>query len=339
VDHVSAPRPVTRLGLWLQNPISTSDGRAVLDNASAVADSAERAGFDSLWVSDRVFGIDDRPGVARGQGGGHARYEAYSLLGALSTRTRSIRLGAIPVRPDIRAPSILTKIVTCIDVISHGRGVVTLGLDTEDGVTGVNRLEEALQVCRAMLDDEDPEFDGRFYQIKGAKNRPHPVQAGGIPLVVLLDRGDPIPSTARVDAIRIAARCADAVVVGGDPASVEEAVEIVRTSKVDGRCEGSDKSVPIAVIWLGPVLVDEVGSAVTGDSATAGIAGGRRTPGGSLSGSPALVAEEVRARLRAGADGCIVSIVGSEPLEAIAGYGSMLRDVYASMAARSDGSE
>jgi alkanesulfonate monooxygenase SsuD/methylene tetrahydromethanopterin reductase-like flavin-dependent oxidoreductase (luciferase family) len=319
VDAENLPRSVTRLGLWLSDPISAPGTVGVLESASAVAGSAERAGFDSLWLGDRVPGIADPRGAGFVQGADRGGYEAYSLLGALATRTHSIRLGAIPIQSDRRAPSIVTKIVTGLDIISHGRGVVTVGFESEDGVNGVNRLEEGLQVCRAMLDDEDPKFVGRFYQIDGAMNRPRAVQAGGVPLVVLLDRGDGdlIPNTARVDAMRIAARYADAVVVSGGPTSVEEAVAIVRTTSSSRDWRRSfRRSVPIEVIWLGTVLVDEAGSA---------------TPGGWLSGSPARVAEEVGARLRAGADGCIVSLAGNDLPEAIAGYGSVLGETVRSV--------
>jgi alkanesulfonate monooxygenase SsuD/methylene tetrahydromethanopterin reductase-like flavin-dependent oxidoreductase (luciferase family) len=48
----------------------------------------------------------------------------------------------------------------------------------------MDRLEEALQICRAMFTEESPTFEGRYYRIEGALNYPRPVQPGGPPILV-----------------------------------------------------------------------------------------------------------------------------------------------------------
>lgn len=58
-------------------------------------------------------------------------------------RTNVIRLGAEPNQLEGRAPSVLSKVVTAVDVISKGRGTVTLGCDSNDfGPNDVERLED-----------------------------------------------------------------------------------------------------------------------------------------------------------------------------------------------------
>jgi alkanesulfonate monooxygenase SsuD/methylene tetrahydromethanopterin reductase-like flavin-dependent oxidoreductase (luciferase family) len=117
-----------------------------------------------------------------------APYETYSLLGALAVQTEHIGLGAVIGSVERRAPSILAKIVTGIDVISHGRAVLSLGVDVngdEDSDDAV-RLLEAVTVSRLVLEGGAPTFAGRFYSIDGAVNKPAPVEPGGIPIVVFI---------------------------------------------------------------------------------------------------------------------------------------------------------
>jgi len=193
------------VGLWLGAPGAGATG--VLDRAADAAAGCERAGVGTLWVSE-----------ATGPPGAGTPYEAYSLLGALAVRSRSVRLGVVAGGAERRAPSILAKIVTGVDVISHGRGVLALDGDCTTG-TDAERLSEALIVTRAVLVDELPTYAGRIYSVDGAVNRPAPVQAGGVPIVVFL-HGDGPGRGALLD---VAARSADAVVVDGGSDGVRDA--------------------------------------------------------------------------------------------------------------------
>ena len=291
---------VTRLGLWVDSFAAVPVGGGLLERAAAVAGAAERAGFDAVFVGE-VPGRSTR-GLPPDSGGrpvpdGDA-YEAYSLLGALAARSRSLRLGAVPPGGERRAPAMLAKIVTAVDVISHGRAVLTLGWDAGPGGQEADRLGERLQVCRAVLEDETPRFTGRFYEVDGALNRPAPVQPGGVPIVVFAGPGVPV----HPDLLRAAGHFADAVVVEGGAANVVEAVALVGEAAGSvGRAPGS-----VQVIWKG---------------------------------RPDRPADEVPARLAAGADGCIVSPAdagraGGDRLEAIARLGSVLRGAVDSVPAR-----
>ena len=71
-----------------------------------------------------------------------------------------------------RNPAHLAKIVTTLDVISAGRAILGIGAawyDVEHEGLGfdfppdgerLDRLEEALQICRAMFTEDTPTFDG-----------------------------------------------------------------------------------------------------------------------------------------------------------------------------------
>jgi alkanesulfonate monooxygenase SsuD/methylene tetrahydromethanopterin reductase-like flavin-dependent oxidoreductase (luciferase family) len=200
------------LGLWLAAVGKVDTGAGLLERAASAAAAAEATGFDSVWLSESALGAPGR--VAR---------EGYPLLGALAVRTGRARLGVVPVAAEKRSPSILAKIVTGIDVISHGRAVLSL----DDGSSGgwpPDRLAEALQVCRSVLEDERPTFTGRFYALDGAVNRPAPVHQGGIPVVVFVRGSGP----RRDDVLEVAARWADVVVVEGGGGGVREAVATIR---------------------------------------------------------------------------------------------------------------
>ncbi|MGD0881426.1 MAG: LLM class flavin-dependent oxidoreductase [Acidimicrobiales bacterium] len=197
------------LGLWLAAPDGDGADRAdgILDRATAAARAAEQAGFGSVWVSESV---DVEPaGVP---------YEAYSLLGALAVTTGRLHLGAVAEGAERRAPSILAKIVTGVDVISHGRAVLSLDGDCADE-TDPERLCEAVAVCRAVLEDELPAYSGRIYTVDGAVNRPRPVQVGGVPIVVFVHGTGP----GRAGLLEVGARSADAVVADGGVDGVREA--------------------------------------------------------------------------------------------------------------------
>jgi alkanesulfonate monooxygenase SsuD/methylene tetrahydromethanopterin reductase-like flavin-dependent oxidoreductase (luciferase family) len=314
VEERGAGRSVTRLGLWLSD-LARGPDVGLLQRASAAAEAAELAGFDSLWVSDQIANV----GVGPGPDG--TGYEAYSLLGALATRTRSIRLGTIPLGAEQRAPSIVAKIVTGIDVISHGRSELTLGCGSGGGESAAERLAERLQVCRTVLDDDVPAFPGNFYAVDGAVNRPRPLQVGGVPLVVFIDPAGPsqraTQSHGLADVLRVAARYADGVILSGDVSSGGEAVSVVESASVaHGRPPGS-----IQVIWTGAVSMESVQATDGGDS-----------PRGAWPERVARLARRASEQLAAGADGCIVEIAGSDQLEAIAAIGAALRDVLGSAA-------
>ena len=201
-------------------------GPAVFEQMSDVARAGEAAGFDAVFVPDHVW-QNDRGGTGRDA----PMLEAYTLLGALAARTSTIRLGSLVTAVTFRNPAVLAKTVTSLDVISHGRAILGLGAawDKEEhegyGIdfpsTGerMDRLEEALQICRAMFVDEAPTFAGSHYAIAGALNVPRPV-AGQIPILV--------GGGGEKRTLALVAHYADACNVFGGPDVVAHKLEVLR---------------------------------------------------------------------------------------------------------------
>jgi F420-dependent oxidoreductase-like protein len=162
----------------------------LFDLIAANAAAAEAAGFDLVTVMDHFYQI-------RGVGSEEEpMLEGYATLAALATRTSRVRLGMMVGGVTYRNPALVAKTVTTLDVISKGRAVLGLGAawnESEHRGLGfefppigerMDRLEEALQICRMMFTEERPSFDGRHYRIEEALNRPRPIQPGGPPILI-----------------------------------------------------------------------------------------------------------------------------------------------------------
>ena len=120
-------------------------------------------------------------------------FEAYTPARGDRRPHRRASLGAMVTGVTYRNPAYLAKVVTTLDVISSGRAILGIGAawnDDEHAGYGfdfppvaerMERLEEALQICRAMFTEEAPSFTGRHYRIAGGPELPPPDPARGHP--------------------------------------------------------------------------------------------------------------------------------------------------------------
>jgi len=166
-----------------------TDGK-LFDHVGILASTAERAGFDSVFVMDHFYQL---PSIGPRT---DPMLEGYTVLAGIAARTNKIRLGTLVTGVTYRNPAFLAKVVTTLDIVSSGRAILGLGAAwNEDEHRGygyefppvgerISRLEEALQICRAMFREEAPTFDGRYYRIEGALNFPRPIQPNGPPIMI-----------------------------------------------------------------------------------------------------------------------------------------------------------
>ena len=179
-----------RFGLQIPNFTLGVPDDELFERVAGMAVAAEESGFDSVWVMDHFYQLPPLGGPDQ------PMLESYTLLGALGARTSRVRLGTLVTGVTYRNPALLAKIVTTLDVITSGRAILGIGAawyDVEHEALGVDfpsvgermeRLEEALQICRAMFTEDRASFDGRHYRIREARNLPRPVQQGGPPIMV-----------------------------------------------------------------------------------------------------------------------------------------------------------
>jgi len=214
-----------RIGLQIPNfTLGVPDDR-LFEEVVRLATAAEGSGFDSVWVMDHFYQLPALGGPSQ------PMLEAYTLLGALAARTSRVRLGALVTGVTYRNPALLAKIVTTLDVISGGRAILGIGAawhDTEHEGLGVDfprtaermdRLEEAVQICRALFREEHPSFTGRYYRIEDAWNVPRPVQPGGPPILV--------GGSGEKRTLRLVAQYADFCNVTGDLDTIRRKVRVL----------------------------------------------------------------------------------------------------------------
>ncbi len=114
-------------------------------------------------------------------------FEAYTLLGAIAARTKTAKARDPRHRRHVPEPAILAKIVTQPRRDLRRAGLPRdrrragstsstegLGVDFPPVKERFERLEEALQICRAMFRDERPTFEGQHYRTHEALNSPPP---------------------------------------------------------------------------------------------------------------------------------------------------------------------
>ncbi|MBI4260961.1 MAG: LLM class flavin-dependent oxidoreductase [Actinobacteria bacterium] len=201
-----------RFGLALPHyDFSFPDGGPVtFDRVADAARTAERLGFDSVWISDHFF-----LSLARYGGGDrlHGSLEPMTTLAGLARVTDRVRLGTLVLSAAFRHPAILAKMATAVDLASGGRldlgigagwyreefDALGYGFEATGGRFEV--LEESFRVLRALFSEGPADHDGPRFPLRGAFNRPLPAQRPGPPLW-LGAKGGP-------RALRMAARLAD----------------------------------------------------------------------------------------------------------------------------------
>ncbi|HVL23756.1 MAG TPA: LLM class flavin-dependent oxidoreductase [Thermomicrobiales bacterium] len=181
----------------------------------------EALGFNSLWLTDhltRTAKPDD------------PYFEAWTLLSALAVVTKRPRLGVLVSSNTFRHPSVLAKQAVTLDHISGGRLELGIGagwFELEHEMFGlefpptgelVDRYAEALDLLDRYLRNDITSFEGAFYTLREAPNRPAPVQQPRPPLVL----GAHGPRM-----IRLAARYADTWNSRGTPQEMRERNELM----------------------------------------------------------------------------------------------------------------
>ncbi|HVC70356.1 MAG TPA: LLM class F420-dependent oxidoreductase [Acidimicrobiales bacterium] len=322
---------LTRFGLQIPSftygDKQESDGEhaGLFERVAAIATTAETAGFDSIWVMDHLFQI---PGIGETD---EPMFEAYTLLGALAARTRRARLGAMVTGVTYRNPALLAKEVTTLDVLSGGRAVLGIGaawFQGEHDALGFSfpplaerfdRLEEALTICRSMFTEDAPSFEGRYYRISGAVNRPRPIQQGGPPIL--------IGGSGERRTLRIVAERADACNLFGNASTVRHKLDILARHCAEVQRDPDT----ITKTRLGTLVmaattkeahrkVEELRAARAMDDA---MFDASVTAGG-----PDAVVEQVAAFFDAGLDGLVFNLPDAQDLEVVALAGRTLTGAF-----------
>jgi F420-dependent oxidoreductase-like protein len=182
-----------RIGIQLPSFSYPGGDRALRSRLAEIAQAAEAAGFDSLWVMDH---LNQLPADTGWGGPEEPMLEAYSTLGYLAGVTERIRLGPLVGCALFRQPGLLIKAATTVDVLSGGRIYFTLGAGwyaAEARGLGLpfppqrerfERLEETLQLAHQLWSDDRSSFRGRHYTLAEPIIRPLPVSRPHPPIML-----------------------------------------------------------------------------------------------------------------------------------------------------------
>jgi F420-dependent oxidoreductase-like protein len=212
--------------------------------------AADDAGFDSLWFDDHLLADEGLPSAPK--------LEGWTVAAAAAAITTRATIGHLVTANTFRNPGLLAKMTATLDHVSGGRAILGIGagwfedehraFGLEFGASAGERIErmgEAVELLRRLLDGEHVTHDGRFYQLADAVCAPTPIQRhlplliGGsgprrtLPLVARhadLWNAFGTPEVIRARGALLADACAAA---GRDPAAIEWTVTLNVTVRDD----------------------------------------------------------------------------------------------------------
>jgi F420-dependent oxidoreductase-like protein len=214
-----------RFGLHLSQFAFPGGPQACASAVRQIAEQAERAGFDAIYVMDHFRQI---PQLGRAW---EDFLESYTTLAYLAACTERVRLGTLVTGVTYRNVAHLGKIVATLDVLSQGRATCGLGLawfKQEHLAYGwpfpsvdarYILLEDALRMLPLLWGKGSPRFAGEAVMVPEAMCYPRPLQEH---VPILLGGGGERRT------LRLAARYADAANVFGDLATVRRKAAVLR---------------------------------------------------------------------------------------------------------------
>lgn len=138
------------------------------------------AAYDSIWVYDHFHPI---PVPVQ-----QTVFESWMITAALARDTKRVKIGQMVTCNGYRQPSLLAKMASTVDVLSHGRLYCGLGAgwyehewraygygfpETKERMAA---FKEACEIIVRMWTEEAPTFQGRYYSIHAPINVPKGVQ-------------------------------------------------------------------------------------------------------------------------------------------------------------------
>jgi F420-dependent oxidoreductase-like protein len=163
---------------------------AIRDETASLAKHLDQTAVDTLWVADHLMQADPSSSLDE------PMLEAYTTLGFLAACTTKLRLGTMVTAATFRAPALLIKAVTTLDVLSAGRAWLGIGAGynaDEARAMGLylppprerfGWLTELLQLAHRMWDGDDSPFRGDHLRLEHPVGSPTPVGSRRLPVLI-----------------------------------------------------------------------------------------------------------------------------------------------------------
>ncbi len=209
----------------------TSQQQQTWDNIAAVWRLADDIDvYHGGWLFDHFYPLfSDESGAC---------FEAWTTAAALGAVTNRLRIGHMVTSNTYRHPAVAANMVATLDHVTDGRFDFGFGagwFEAEHEAYGMplpplterfDRFDEALEVIDLLLTVPVADYDGDYYQLRGAYNEPMPVHQPRPPFVIG-GRGEK-------RLLRSAARWADHYNYPGDDiADFEYRVEVLQSHCAD----------------------------------------------------------------------------------------------------------
>lgn len=143
-----------------------------------IAKQAEDLGYVSLQIDDHYT----------------KQLAPVPAMMAAACATSTLKVGTLVAGNDFRNPVVFAKEAATIDMLSDGRFMLGLGagwmkedytitgIQQDDAMTRINRLEEAIDVMRGCWGEGAFSHQGRFYSVSEIDAQPKPIS--NIPIIV-----------------------------------------------------------------------------------------------------------------------------------------------------------
>jgi len=212
---------------FTQELADRDDPAGTFEGLVAVAKTAERAGYDSVYVADHLVTVPPSQNML---------FECWTTVAALLRETSRIRVGQLVTCNDYRHPALQAKMASTVDAIGGGRFTFGIGagwyepdyrsygFEFRDDATRLRRLQEAVQIILSMWTEEETTFKGEHYTVADAINQPKGVQSPHIPMMIA-GGGEKMT-------LKLVAKYADLCNLLGSPDAVAHKLEVLR-----GHCE------------------------------------------------------------------------------------------------------
>lgn len=218
------------------------------DGMLTLAERAEAAGLDSVWVGDSLV---SKP-----------RLEPVAAMSAIAARTSCVRIGTAVLLPAIRPPVPLAHGIATADIVSGGRIVIGAGVGgafnddqrqdwTAAGVapeSRAGRFSETVRLMKRLWTEDNVTFSGAHFAFDNLTLEPKPVQPGGVPLLLATHY-----RTGSEAQVRRAARHGDGIIgITDSPEQYAETVQKVDAVRAEeGRGEQPFQRVYYLTVNLG----------------------------------------------------------------------------------------
>ena len=223
-------------------PLLNFDGRTyTLEHLLQYTVVAESLGYDALSVNDHL--LFSRPWL-----------DGPAALSAVLTKTGQMELATTVALPIIRGPVALAKALAAIDLFSKGRLIAGVGPGSsarDYAAVGIpfeerwKRLDESVQVLRALWSRNTQPFKGTFYDTEAINLEPEPYHPEGPPIW--------IGSWGSAAGLRRVVRLADGWLASGyntTPQLFAEAWNNLRIQLKDAGKDADRFPNAIATMWL-----------------------------------------------------------------------------------------